>query len=380
MTCIILTEDYPPAPGGIAQWARGVARSLAIRGHRVTVVTRLGKNAAPEAQPGIRIARMPAWQWINLRLLYLYGASFFNILRERPDVIIATTWQLAAIVRPGQKLFGYRLVTVYHGLEVTKKLPAYQKRGLLKTARASALNIAVSHFTRDQICQKLSLPAHLIQVVHNGVDLERFKPGAPPADLLEKYNLHGRRVLLTLSRVIERKGHDIVIRALPSLIGEHPKLLYLIAGAYHQDFYDRLRELIAQLGLENHVRFTGRLEDERLADIYNLSELYIMVSKGNGTSGNSEGFGITYLEANACEKAVIGSDVDGIPDAVEDGVNGLLVPPNDIEATAGAVGRLLREDALRDKLGRDGRKRIEQRFTWDKITGRILDLLENTNE
>ncbi|RMH64300.1 MAG: glycosyltransferase family 1 protein [Calditrichaeota bacterium] len=380
MKFFILTEDYPPAPGGIAQWARGVAHSLARLKHDVTVITRIKPGATLTDDSVLRMVALPVWQWINLRLLYLYAATYWQIIKHRPDVIIATTWNLAAIALKGRSWFGYRVVTVYHGLEVTKNLTARHKRLLLRVLDRSALNIAVSRFTRDRICEKLSLPADTIQVVPNGVNLELFYPAPPRVDLQEKYQLRGRRVLLTLSRVIGRKGHDIVIRALPALVEKYPNLLYLIAGAWHQDFYERLQALIREKDMADYVRFTGRLEDDALPDVYNLAEIYIMVSKGSGESGNSEGFGITYLEANACEKPVIGSNVDGIPDAIEDGVNGLLVEANNVDVTRRAIERLLHDADLRDKLGRAGRSRIERQFTWEKVTGRILNLLENHNE
>ncbi len=370
---LIITEDFPPAPGGISQWAYGVANELKKKGNRVTILSR--KNILNQfliSSLEFDFIKFPTWQWKNLKLMYIYPVVFYSIVIQNPDFVIATTWDLGKIASFFCSSNKQKLITVYHGLEVTKKMTKQRLVNLTKTIKKSDLNIAVSKFTKEQLVSISKADEERISVINNGVDLEKFKPLLPNKDLIEKYGLQNKRVVLTLSRVIERKGHDIVIQALSKVVKKYNNVIYLIAGAYHTDFYNKLVDLVNKLNLGQKVIFTGKLSPEEIYEIYNLCEFYIMVSKGNSRNGDSEGFGITYLEANACKKAVIGSKTDGIIDAVEDGVNGLLVAPNNILETEQAIVQLLENKDLANKLGENGLQRIKMNFTWEKITESIL--------
>ncbi len=370
---LIITEDFPPAPGGISQWAYGVANELKKKGNRVTILSR--KNILNQfliSSLEFDFIKFPTWQWKNLKLMYIYPVVFYSIVIQNPDFVIATTWDLGKIASFFCSSNKQKLITVYHGLEVTKKMTKQRLVNLTKTIKKSDLNIAVSKFTKEQLVSISKADEERISVINNGVDLEKFKPLLPNKDLIEKYGLQNKRVVLTLSRVIERKGHDIVIQALSKVVKKYNNVIYLIAGAYHTDFYNKLVDLVNKLNLGQKVIFTGKLSPEEISEIYNLCEFYIMVSKGNSRNGDSEGFGITYLEANACKKAVIGSKTDGIIDAVEDGVNGLLVAPNNILETEQAIVQLLENKDLANKLGENGLQRIKMNFTWEKITESIL--------
>ncbi len=370
---LIISEDFPPAPGGISQWAYGVANELKKKGNRVTILSR--KNILDQfliSSHEFDFIKFPTWQWKNLRLIYIYPFVFYSIVIQKPDFIITTTWDLGKIATLFCSSDKQKLITVYHGLEVTKRMTNHRLYSLVKTIKKSDLNIAVSKFTKEHLVRISKVEEERISVINNGVDLAKFKPLLPNKNLIEKYGLQNKRVVLTLSRVVERKGHDIVIEALVNVIKEYPDVIYLIAGAYHTDFYNRLTRLAKTLNLEKYVVFTGKLSPEIIPEIYNLCEFYIMVSKGSDKNGDSEGFGITYLEANACKKAVIGSKADGIIDAVEDGKNGLLVQPNNVVETEKAILKLLGNKDLAIQLGENGLQRIKMNFTWGKITDLIL--------
>ncbi len=375
MKVLIVSEDFYPTSGGIAQWAFGVAVVLKHKGYDVSILSRKNiLNQFDNQSYKFNIIKFPTWQWKNLKLLYIYSVLLFTIFKNRDDVIITTTWELANISRKF-KLKKQKLVTVYHGLEVTKKLSSYRLSNLKKAFLNSELNIAVSRFTNDSLISIVN-STHNLKIINNGVDVNRFKPTKPNPDLIKKYNLQNKRVILTLSRVIERKGHDVVIKALPKVLKNFPDVVYLIAGVYHQKCFEKLKKIIDELNLSKYVIFTGKLNQEELSDYYNLCEFYIMVSKSSKTSGNSEGFGITYLEANACQKAVIGSKTDGIVDAIDYGLNGILVPPDDIEQTAEAICKFLANRKYVQELGENGLKRVKEKFTWEKITEQIIENLK----
>ena len=189
--------------------------------------------------------------------------------------------------------------------------------------------------------------------------------------------LENKTILMTLARVIERKGHDTVIKALASLIKSNPNIVYLIAGGFDATYRKKLEQLISDLKLQNFIYFTGYIPDNEILDYYNLCDIYIMVSKDSESKGDTEGFGITFLEANACEKPVIGSNVHGIPDAIEHEVNGFLVEPDHIESLISIIEKLLANKDYAEQIGKQGRQRIVNGYTWDIVTDKLISKIEN---
>ena len=231
-------------------------------------------------------------------------------------------------------------------------------------------------FTKNRVLEIINASPEAIKILPNGVDIERFFPIRDTSEIRKKFNITPHaKVLLTLARVVERKGHDTVIQALPQILQKFPNTVYVIAGPWRQWVYDELQQLITQLNLEQRVIFTGHLENDLLKYVYNMADVYIMVSKELKTQGDVEGFGITFLEANACEKPVIGSISGGIPEAVVDGKTGFLVQPGDTGHIAQRVLELFENPSLAHQLGKNGRDRVEQELTWEKIAERLVLLL-----
>jgi phosphatidylinositol alpha-1,6-mannosyltransferase len=370
---VILSEDFPPYAGGIAQWAHGVATSLHQLGHQVSVVTRYRRSFVPFRHP-FPLHFMHGGHWKQLRTWYCRRAIRDLYRRgERPAVIIATTWNCARGILTIAHRHGTRVVIIVHGLEVTRTMPFLKRWWLKRTLRASHQVIAVSDFTRRAILDACHLPPERVTVVPNGVQVQDFFPGADTTELRRKYNLTDEKVVLTLARVIERKGHDQVIKALPQVMKKIPRLKYFICGPWNEAWYLRLQLLVRDLGLENTVIFTGYIATHQLNELYNLCDVYVMPSRELAGPGDTEGFGITFLEANACEKPVIGGKSGGVGDAIADGETGFLVDPLDTEALAQKIIRVLEDPALARSMGRRGRERIDKGFTWEAVTGKIIN-------
>jgi phosphatidylinositol alpha-1,6-mannosyltransferase len=382
-TIVILSEDFPPQTGGIAQWAAGVAQSLHILGHRVIVITRLWKEH-PEHAPGtygftLRYVygnhwkRLRTWYWRRaVKRLYAEGI--------RPDLLIATTWNAGRGVLSTARRHGTRTVVAVMGLEVTRRMNAFKKWWCRQTLRRTDAIVAISAFSKARVIRTHGIPGNKITVLPCGVDTSCFRPGIDSSALCERLGLHNRNVLLTLARIVERKGQDLVIRALPAIIRKVPNVTYCIAGDPRGDHAQTLKTLVAELGLESHVRFAGYVEPAELPAFYNLCDAYIMPSREIASSGDTEGFGITFLEANACEKPVIGGNSGGVVDAIVDGETGLLVDPLDPAAIAEKAILLLTDKALAEKLGIQGRERIEKGFTWRVITEKMMKELGSHGE
>ncbi|MBN2038160.1 MAG: glycosyltransferase family 4 protein, partial [Chitinispirillaceae bacterium] len=240
------------------------------------------------------------------------------------------------------------------------------------TLRIADAVIAVSAFTGRRTAELFPYVAGKITVIPNGVDTARFRPGIDSAALRSRLGLGDHRVLLTLARIVERKGHDQVIRALPAILQKVPDLMYCIAGDPQGGCVETLKRLSVQLHVEDHVRFCGYVEPADLPAFYNLCDAYIMPSREIPSSGDSEGFGITFLEANACEKPVIGGNSGGVADAIVAGETGFLVDPLNPAAIAEKSILLLTNDSLAQKLGRQGRERIAKGYTWRAIVEKMI--------
>jgi phosphatidylinositol alpha-1,6-mannosyltransferase len=354
-----------------------VAESLASRGHDAVVYSKWkpGLDRSMHDDKPFTFRPMRGRDWRRWRFLYVlfYGFRFF---RGHPDgVMVATTWELGEPFPWLRRIFpSARLWVAAHGRDITRVPHSARLR---RTLNSAELVVAVSRFTRGEILTRMKgLPTDHVVFVPNGVDLSRFSPGAKPASLLASLGIpEDAKIILTLARVVERKGHDTVIRALPRVLASCPGAHYLVAGPEEPRCGARLRALVRELGLEERVHFAGFVPDSALADWYRAADVYAMPSRGDGA--DSEGFGITFLEAGACGCPVIGSRSGGIPDAVEDGVGGFLVPPDDPDALAGALVRVLTDCGLARQLGLAARSRIERELTWDRIAGRILNASPN---
>jgi phosphatidyl-myo-inositol dimannoside synthase len=375
---IIFSEDFPPKDGGIAQWAAGIAKSLHRMSYTVKVLTRHISTEAEkiQLQESYPVIQVYGNRWRQLRSYYTFRAMKALYNREKaPDVVIATTWNIARGITGLLKKHGTKLIVVIHGLEVTRKMNWMKRVWLIKTLKSAHRVIAVSNFTQERVISQYNIPPDNIITLPNGVDPERFHPLADVSILQKRFGLVDKKIILTLARLQERKGHDKVIEALPMVMKQVPNAHYLISGAKNGAFYKKISQQVKDMGLESHVTFTGYVEPEEINLFYNLCDVYIMPSRELKKNGDTEGFGITFLEANACEKPVIGGRSGGVVDAIENGITGYLVDPLDVEEIAQKLTLLLTNDQHAHLLGQQGRQRILKNYTWDAVASRIVDAL-----
>ena len=213
----------------------------------------------------------------------------------------------------------------------------------------------------------LGIPDSKIHVIPHGVDINRFESGSEYQGIVSEHGLGGKKVILTVGNLVERKGHDMVLKCLPKVLEEVSSAVYLIVGDGKQR--QSLTNLVKELDLGEHVVFTGRVTDNELLQYYNACDVFIMPSRE--IDGDIEGFGIVYLEANACSKPVIGGKSGGIYDAVQDGVSGILVDPLDVNEISQALITLLTDDLLAKKLGKQGKKRAMNEFSGLVMAGKF---------
>lgn len=376
---LVFSEDFPPDVGGIAQWAYGMAMGLHHAGRSLAVMTRFRKEYLKNDLPltPFPVLWMHGRFWKQLRTMYCRRSFARYLARSnRPEVVLATTWNFSRGILSLAKKQGVRVVTVVHGLEVTRRMSWAKRRWMIRTLAGSDLVLAVSRFTAQAVF-KLGIEASKVRVLPNGVFPEEFEP---PEDLdayRRRWEVEGKKVVLTLARVIPRKGHDAVIRALARISREVPGYVYLIAGPGDDAYLASLQRLAVEVGIQDKVRFLGRVSDPDRRALYHLCDVYVMPSRFLPDAGDSEGFGITFLEANVCGKPVIGARSGGVEDAILDGRTGFLVTPDHEEELAEKLLLLLRDAALATKLGQQGKKRVLEDLNWSNLAQKLIQLVEN---
>mgnify|MGYP006270968715 FL=1 len=230
---------------------------------------------------------------------------------------------------------GVPLWLIIHGIDAWKPHPSRWVRWSLSFVSAF---VSVSQHTKDRFLEWAPLNDYQGHVIPNCIDTEPYGPGPKRSDLLERYGLHGKTVLVTLSRLAsdERyKGHDEVLEVLPDLAGDIPGIAYLICG--DGDDRPRLAAKAERLGISNRVVFAGYIPEDEKADHYRLADTFVMPGRG-------EGFGIVYLEALACGVPVIASCADASEETVRYGKLGTVVDPKDSHDLKQGIRRALCSD------------------------------------
>ena len=229
--------------------------------------------------------------------------------------------------------------------------------------------IANSMATRLEM-ERLGQDPARIRVIRPPVEYERFHPNVDPTPIRVRHAIGGAPTILTVARLVEKKGIDAVLRALPSILHAVPEVRYLVVG--DGPLRLPLQALAKELGIARHVLLVGAIEHNSpdLPCYYSACDVYVMPSRSLPGHGEVESFGISYLEAGACGKPVVAGRGGGVEEVVEDEVTGLLVDPLDVNEIAKAIVKVLKNEELARRLGEGGRKRAAKQPDWDllKIT------------
>jgi len=353
-----------------------MARQLHERGLDVVYAAR-GDFARGQEFYGdaFTVQPIPVRDWRHRKDLPILRALASAWKRHRPRAVVCLNCKVARVPLMMRPFTGWKVAVIAHGMEVTKNGNRLRRRlGLQWVFGSADLAVAVSRYTRSRVLDFGVDPGH-VRVLPCGVDPERFRRRDGTA-ARERFGFGDRPVVLTLSRLVSRKGHDLVIRALPDILRAVPRALYVIAGPPNPPYEARLRALAQDLGVSDALCFIGYVAADRMADLYSAADVYVMASRTQSGADNFEGFGITYLEANACGVPVVGADSGGVADAIVDGETGHLVPPDDVAALSVRLRTLLADPAAARRMGAAGRARVEREFGWDRIAARFLLALE----
>jgi phosphatidylinositol alpha-1,6-mannosyltransferase len=377
MKSLLISSIYfPPEVGGISQFMAGIASALGPE--QVCCLTSVpGNDGGVRENCWPRVYRRPAaFSKSNYFQAVGWGMTITEImLRERPKVVqLATTGEgyLGLWLREWLKL---PFVVYAHGNEILAAMRVDWVKPRLALQLADRV-LANSHFTANLV-QQVGVNPEKIDIVHPGCDINHFRPLQPRLDLRQKLlgPRHRDRVILTVGGLVARKGHDMVIRALPQLRESVPDITYLIVG--DGPYRAQLQTLAETIGVQDRVIFAGQVAEKDLPGIYALSDVFVMPSREQLEECNVEGFGLVFLEASACGKPVVGGRSGGVPDAVVDGVTGLLANPHDPEDIARILVRLLSHKDLAADLGRQGHLRVVRDFSWTRVADRVQEILDS---
>jgi phosphatidylinositol alpha-1,6-mannosyltransferase len=354
MNLLALVTDAFGGQGGIAQYNRDLLTALSADGGggRILVIPRHGRSTGSELPDGVR-QLAPAGKY-RFALVALRTAT-----ADGPfDAVFCGHIHLAPLAAALAAFLGRPLWLQLHGTEAWGPLSQTQRRA----AERAALVTAVSRYTRRRFLAISSIDPDHVRVLPNTFDA-RFAPGPKPDYLLDRHNLRGRTVLLTVGRfaATERgKGHDRVLQALPELRESYPDLVYLVVG--DGDDKTRLQALAQQLGVMDAVLFVNIVEPGELADYYRVADVFVMPS-------TQEGFGIVFLEAAAAGLQVIGGTCDGSVDALADGALGRSIDPSDRRQLVEAI-----REALAGNLTNPTPVR---RYRFENFAGQVRDLISS---
>ncbi len=378
MKCLLITSIFPPIHGGSAVVYENAARfnppaSLHIlapwRHYQDGKVLEGWKEFDKNARYPVHrteLIRPPIiktksifhslWVFLTIDLkirLKVFRKVAHLVHRENIKVICIGELESASWIGIWAKRWlGCKVINYIHGEEITSDVPyRFFKNRRQKYLHAADAVIAVSDFTRQALITQMGVNPDKITLIKNGVNLDAFYIKEKRQDLLDRYQLNGKKIILSVGRLVARKGFDHTIKALPEILEQCPNAMYLLIGAGEQQ--QELEQLTQEYGVKEHVIFAGKVSEDELTDHYNLCDVFVMPNR-ELANHDTEGFGLVFLEANACGKAVVGGRAGGAVEAVRDGQNGLLVNGDNIEEISQAISRILTDDELREKIEYQG--------------------------
>lgn len=366
----LLTLEFPPRIGGMQQYLFELCRRL---GHEcdLTVVHPTGEPSQFIGEP---------FQLVSFAKDGSGHTSSRTDSPKPPGSGLRIIWRLArhlATLRPHLTIVGHahpRLLFPaamrrgrYIALAYGNDFEAAQMRWhapLFNRLLARAHFLVTISRANAQRLQDLGLPTP--EILYPGTHPDRFVPPATPPT--------GPPVLLTVARLVHRKGIDTVLQALPPLLERSPDLQYWIVG--NGPARASLEQQAQELGVLQAVRFMAEVSDSKLPEIYRRATVFVMPSRADYHAGSVEGFGIVYLEASASGLPVVAANSGGAAEAVIENQTGLLVPPDDPDALGHALDRLLSDAEMRQRFGRAGRKWVESEMNWDRAARQFLSIIE----
>ncbi|MFE9872333.1 glycosyltransferase family 4 protein [Micromonospora sp. NPDC005686] len=368
---LLITNDFPPRPGGIQSFVH---------------------NLAVRQPPGSVVVYASSWRGAEK----FDADQPFEVVRERTRVLLPTpliarraarlaraydcdTVWFGAAAPLGLLAAGLRrragirrAVALTHGHEVGWAALPGARSALRRIGRGVDVTTYLGEYTRERLARALDGLTELRRLAP-GVDVDTYHPDVDGKEVRRRLGLADRPVVVCVSRLVPRKGQDMLIRALPAIRRRVPDAALLVVGG--GPYRSTLEKLARQTGLERDVVFTGSVPSAELPAHYAAGDVYAMPCRTRNRGLDVEGLGIVYLEASATGLPVVAGDSGGAPDAVREGETGYVVGGRDVAQLADRVATLLADRDLARQFGAAGRAWVEREWRWETQAQRMAALL-----
>lgn len=365
---LLISETFFPNLGGVETFLHNLC---CFSSYRVDVLTTFNKDAHDfdrNAEYSIfRIKDRPMFGYISyfmkaIRLLLFNRYDFLFVGTVRPAAYIAILLK---------KIFNIPLILLYHGLDIDRSFATDPSR-LKSLLRHCDLILANSRYSREYYKAK-GLSVGNAEILYPGVDTRFFTwaVGIP-----EEFKNLATPLILSVGRLIHRKNHSMVLRALRMVIGQVPEVYYAIVGDGPQR--GALENLVSELDIKDHVYFLGSTNARQLVGLYRACDIFVLPSRVYEHSDyvSYEGFGIVFIEAGACERPVIGAHSGGISEAITHGETGYLVDPDNPVELAERIKELLTDRKKAVEMGKAGRRLAVEKMDWRMVARRFDNMIE----
>ncbi len=365
---LLITHDFPPRLGGVAQYLSGLYRRYPSDKLTILLDQNLKKSdksaqdiwKVNEHPPTMLYTRFfsrwlwPRWFFLFIRVWRLQKQYQFD------EIHCSHVLPIGTICYWIQKKLGTPYRIYFHGMDILlAKKKRFAKKRLINILRNAKTLVANSKFTAAQV-QQIVPNRQDIMLWYPHVDAPQESHLAAQESLRSQYALEGKILMITVARLVARKGIDQTLIALAQVVKTHPNVAYAVIGEGPESA--RLQALMQQYQLQNNVRFIGAVSASEKAVWYQIADVYIMPTQQSGT--DVEGFGMSYIEAASYGKSSIASDAGGAPEAVLQGKTGVVVPAGDIPSLAHAMIYLIGDQSTREQMGAQAKARYTQEFSW----------------
>lgn len=376
MKILMLTWEYPPRiVGGIARVVHDLSHKLVKDGNEVTVVT-YQEGEAPEFEndKGVKVYRVQNYMihpnnftdWI-MQLNFSLTAKATQIINEQGafDCIHAHDWLVAYSAKTLKDAFQIPIVSTIHATESGRNSGIHDdvQRYINDTewllTYESTEVIVNSNYMKCELQRLFGLPFEKINVIPNGINLNNFSGIDKDYDFRRKYAMDNEKIILYIGRLVHEKGIQHLISAMPKIINGYNDTKLIIGGK--GGMYDELKEQAKALGIEDKVYFTGYLSSKEVQKMYKCADIAVFPS-------TYEPFGIVALEAMLAGVPTVVSDIGGLNEIVEHGVNGMKSYAGNCNSIADSVLSLLYNHQLCDNITKNAKNKVKQEFNWNKIT------------
>ncbi|MEV6627746.1 glycosyltransferase family 4 protein [Amycolatopsis sp. NPDC051106] len=373
---LLVTNDFPPRPGGIQNYLNSLATRLPADDlvvYAPSWESHTGSHEEFDAEAPFEVVRHPTSLMLPTPDV-LRRAKQIMRARDCEAVWFGAAAPLALLGHSLRQAGARRVVASTHGHEVGWSMLPGSRQALRRIGDTVDVVTYVSRYTRGRFAAAFG-PMAGLELLPSGVDTELYKPDpAGRAEIRARHGLSDRPTIVCVSRLVPRKGQDQLIRALPGIRERVPDAALLIVGG--GPYRKTLTGLVAELGLERDVVLTGSVPWAELPAHYAAGDVFAMPARTRGKGLDVEGLGIVYLEASATGLPVVAGNSGGAPETVLDEVTGHVVEGRDAGQLAETLSSLLADPVRARRMGEAGRAWVAENWRWDTMAGRLAGLLD----